>query len=192
VSLCSVVQSRSTERLCLLLCDSLDNWQTVLRKQYYRRDPDANPIGPHPISEVPYTRDVSAAPRAPSIDASVDQLADGIQDPLQALSSRIGTPTAESTLETAQDTPEQRPSVPIEEEPEDAPAVVPSSVDQEQAESKNWLDLPMLTKLESLHHVIEWQFHNPLRLRAIMRNDDEDAQWVGAVSQYNILSCFTS
>jgi hypothetical protein len=165
--------------------DSLDNWQTVLRKQYYRRDPDANPIGPHPILEAPYTRDASTAPRAPSVDASVDQLADGIQDSLQASSSRIGTPTAGSMLETRQSTPEQRPSAPIEEEAEDAPLAL-SSVDQEQAESKNWFDLPMLVKLESLHHVMEWQFHNPLRLRAIMKNDDEDAEWVCVVFQYYV------
>ena len=45
-------------------------------------------------------------------------------------------------------------------------------------ESKDWLDLPMLAKLESMHLLTEWQFQNPQRFRTIMRNDDEAALWV--------------
>ncbi len=44
-------------------------------------------------------------------------------------------------------------------------------------ESKDWLTLPMLTKLDSLHLLTEWQFHNVNRLRTIMKDDDEMAQW---------------
>jgi len=44
-------------------------------------------------------------------------------------------------------------------------------------ESKDWLTLPMLTKLDSLHLLTEWQFHNVNRLRTIMKDDDETAQW---------------
>lgn len=27
----------------------MDNWQTVLRRQYLRRDPELNPLGPEPL-----------------------------------------------------------------------------------------------------------------------------------------------
>jgi hypothetical protein len=47
-------------------------------------------------------------------------------------------------------------------------------------ESKDWLSLPMLTKLDSLHLLTEWQFHNVNRIRTIMRDDDETAQWARA------------
>lgn len=45
-------------------------------------------------------------------------------------------------------------------------------------ESKDWLDLPMLVKLDSMHLLTEWQFQNPIRLRTIMKSDDETATWV--------------
>jgi hypothetical protein len=48
-------------------------------------------------------------------------------------------------------------------------------------ESKDWLGLPMLTKLDSLHLLTEWQFHNVNRLRSIMKDDDETAQWARAL-----------
>ena len=49
-------------------------------------------------------------------------------------------------------------------------------------ESKNWLDLPMLVKLDSMHLLTEWQFQNPTRLRTIMKSDDETATWVRPLS----------
>jgi hypothetical protein len=49
---------------------------------------------------------------------------------------------------------------------------------QPQEESKNWLELPMLVKLDSMHLLTEWQCQNPQRLRTIMKNDDEVALWV--------------
>jgi hypothetical protein len=42
----------------------------------------------------------------------------------------------------------------------------------------DWLDLPIVKKLDSLHTLMEWQFQNPNRLRTQMKDDDEDAQWV--------------
>ena len=50
--------------------------------------------------------------------------------------------------------------------------------EHEQQESKDWLELPMLVKLDSMHMLMEWQFQNPIRLRTLMRSDDEDASWV--------------
>jgi len=43
---------------------------------------------------------------------------------------------------------------------------------------KNWCELPMLVKLDSMYLLTEWQFQNPLRLRSIMKDDDETACWV--------------
>ena len=43
---------------------------------------------------------------------------------------------------------------------------------------KDWADLTMLQKLDSIHTVIEWHFHNPQRLRQVMKSDDETASWV--------------
>jgi hypothetical protein len=47
--------------------------------------------------------------------------------------------------------------------------------------SINWLHLPMLSKLESIHTLIEWQFQHPTRLRKIMKTDDELALWVRSI-----------
>lgn len=47
-----------------------------------------------------------------------------------------------------------------------------------QQETRDWADLSMLEKLESIHMVMEWHFQNPLRLRGIMRSDDDAASWV--------------
>jgi len=50
----------------------------------------------------------------------------------------------------------------------------------EQQKSMDWFDLSMLEKLESMHALTEWQFHNPTRLRMIMKSDDELALWVSS------------
>ena len=57
-----------------------------------------------------------------------------------------------------------------------------------QPKSINWFDLPMLAKLESMHTIAEWQFHNPTRLRTIMKSDDESATWVSWL-QIHRLEC---
>ena len=54
----------------------------------------------------------------------------------------------------------------------------PSGYYLEDQESRDWLELPMLTKLDSIHLVTEWQFQNPTRLRTLMRSDNDDATWV--------------
>ena len=59
---------------------------------------------------------------------------------------------------------------------------------ESQEESKDWLQLPMLTKLDSLHLLTEWQFHNVNRLRTIMKDDDETAQWARMFSFWLVLS----
>jgi hypothetical protein len=54
----------------------------------------------------------------------------------------------------------------------------PSGYHLEDQEPRNWLELPMLTKLDSMQLVTEWQFQNPTRLRTLMRSDNDDATWV--------------
>jgi len=53
--------------------------------------------------------------------------------------------------------------------------------------SNNWLQLPMLSKLESMHTLIEWQFQYPARLRSIMKSDDELALWVRSIHFFHQL-----
>lgn len=44
--------------------------------------------------------------------------------------------------------------------------------------SRNWLDLSILEKLDSLHLLTEWQFQNPHRLRSLMKDDGDHGLWV--------------
>jgi hypothetical protein len=155
-------------------CHSADNWQTALRKQYYKRDPDANPIGPEPV---PLFQEAPAVhSRGQSVDASGALVGEKLDGP-STTPSRQPTPLLETSTEAREDTAclSERESAPAETQPEEQQ---PYADDGERADSKDWLDLPMLAKLDSMHHLIEWQFHNPIRLRTIMKDDDETAQWV--------------
>lgn len=154
---------------------SLDNWQTALRRQYYRRDPQSNPIGSEPLSASVKVEDVSVPP-----------------------------PPAVLQTEDLANKQETQPEV--EQQPEPSRSVTPFDDGQashvadltslggngeplsdagEAVESKDWLDLPMLSKLDSLHHLIEWQFHNPIRLRTAMKDDDETAKWVSSLTRFS-------
>lgn len=140
---------------------SLDNWQTALRKQYARRDPTANPIGFEPkkstakyILEPIEDKPESTEELVPVAGSSVAP--EGSAEPHQQAQSEDGDLMQTDTkLEDGHD------------------------LSQEQGELKDWLELPMLTKLDSLHLLSEWQFQNPNRIRTIMKDDDETAQWVG-------------
>lgn len=52
----------------------------------------------------------------------------------------------------------------------------------ESRETKNWLELSMLEKLDSMHLLTEWQFQNATKLRTLMKTDDENATWVSLFS----------
>jgi hypothetical protein len=80
-----------------------------------------------------------------------------------------------SPVQETLDEHSDRPSLQHREEHSTDPAREADSKDFE-----DWLDLPMLVKLDSMHALIEWQFQKPLRLRAIMKNDDEVAEWVSS------------
>ncbi|EMD33317.1 hypothetical protein CERSUDRAFT_117938 [Gelatoporia subvermispora B] len=165
---------------------NIDNWQTALRKQYMKRDPDANPIGPEPprlsrqsspelsVQEDEKDEESSVAPaRESSAVGSGEEDAAGEPDEGQD-ESKTDAIKAESTA------PEGDTSQVKEEPPTEQPSPnEPNGAVEEQAqeESKDWLELSMLEKLDSLHLLTEWQFQTPLRLRQIMRDDDEGAKW---------------
>ena len=67
---------------------------------------------------------------------------------------------------------------PKDEQDDDVPLGADPPPDTDAPELKDWHDLSMLTKLDSMNHLVEWMFHNPHRIRSIMRDDDETAQWV--------------
>jgi hypothetical protein len=58
-------------------------------------------------------------------------------------------------------------------------------VSAENNDADDWFRLSMIQKLDSMHILTEWQFQHPMRLRTLMKNDGEDASWVGQ-SQNNI------
>ncbi|KAH9838790.1 uncharacterized protein C8Q71DRAFT_833159 [Rhodofomes roseus] len=155
---------------------SIDNWQTALRKQYMRRDPAANPIGPEPPTESRQpTRELSE-PSAVEIknESTAASPAAGGDHPSEL-------PDGEN-VEAAQTDGEEnktdlrdgsvKPEADVKEEGagEQGPPA-------ETEESKDWLELPMLDKLDSMHLLTEWQFQNSNRLRQMMKSDDEHASW---------------
>ncbi|KAG6900083.1 hypothetical protein C0993_003433 [Termitomyces sp. T159_Od127] len=164
----------------------LQNWQTALRKQYRKRDPAANPIGPEPRVEEPEQEsspppeEQEGSAQVPIKDQSTERLEDtesGFNVEAEDMESKVLDSTRTSTIERG---------ISVEDsvnEPSVQPSEIGSiqikqpSVTEEPEESKNWLELPMLTKLDSMHLLMEWQFHNPTRLRTLMRSDDENASW---------------
>ncbi|KAG6878075.1 hypothetical protein C0992_008655 [Termitomyces sp. T32_za158] len=165
---------------------SLQNWQTALRKQYRKRDPAANPIGPEPRVEEP---EQGSSPPPEEQEGSHQPLnkdqstenPEGIDSSLNGeaedMKGKVSDSTRTSTIERgfSIDDSINEPSV----QPSEIGSIQikQPSVTEEPEESKNWLELPMLTKLDSMHLLMEWQFHNPTRLRTLMRSDDENASW---------------
>lgn len=132
-----------------------------MRKQYARRDPGANPIGFEPKkSSAKYTLE------------PIEDIPEPADESLPA-----GTPVAGSSV-APEESVEPNPQPQSEDgdmmQTDDLPT---KDEEPEQTELKDWLELPMLTKLDSLHLLSEWQFQNPNRIRTIMKDDDETAQW---------------
>ena len=166
----------------------LETWQSSLRKQYLRRNPDANPLGPEPpvLSRLP-SRDNTAPvedkdeevdaikpEKSPKV-AGLSHLVDGGDDVVQNMaSSSADQPECEEVHSAMPLSP--RVSVKdddLEDQTEQDIA--------EAADSKNWLDLSMLEKLDSLHLLTEWQFQNPHRLRSLMKDDGDHGLWVSHI-----------
>ncbi|KAF8838603.1 hypothetical protein BDN67DRAFT_933524 [Paxillus ammoniavirescens] len=175
------VLSRIMQRLLITVTQdrkiTADNWQNVLRRQYSRRDPEANPIGPMSQAQ-PYIAESSRASTAPPVhshlpseallDEGKDSNNEAPEDRRAGVSSLDGTPA--DVQELAEDA-HHKPDTKVEDQ-----EIAPDAF-QEPDKQIDWLDLPMLTKLESLHTLAEWQFQNPHRFRQQMKSEDEQATW---------------
>ena len=144
---------------------SIDNWQTALRKQYNKRDPQANPLGPEPKRNAPNH--------------------DNIQP--------VGREAAFQVVDTPTLTPCSPPHNGHSDDQNVKLALQHQILDENNSDksekdtSIDWLHLSMLTKLESMHTLIEWQFQHPMRLRNIMKSDDELALWVRSIPLFHQL-----
>lgn len=173
------------------LPSSLENWQTSLRKQYTKRDPEASPLGPEPSRTPP----PESSPGPEALDDSKAKEIQNAGDDTPMVSTTHPTPAPEESKIEHTETVKEASELPVQTEefqsvkdecgsqPDAAPVEDASpeptkedSVPKE--ESKDWFELPMLVKLESMHLLTEWQFQNPTRLRTIMKSDDEYASWV--------------
>lgn len=157
---------------------SLENWQTSLRKQYKKRDPDLNPIGPEPVVQLP-----TPAPDSPLGPDDEEPKAESVSTPGPSSDPRLWNAPPADTAKTdvhefkRDHSGESSADLKLDEMKVESTSVEGTPLPEFQEESKDWLTLPMLTKLDSLHHLTEWQFHNVNRLRTIMKDDDETAQW---------------
>jgi hypothetical protein len=181
---------------------SLDNWQTALRKQYRKRDPGANPIGPEPREDTPEPEDHEDQKQDVAMaDATENEMIKnetenennaGPSNESETLAQLEPESTRASTIERGVSESEvdskglsvqpsgldTRAGTVDGTEREDTQGLLDQPQNGDQEESKDWLELPMLTKLDSMHLLTEWQFQNPTRLRTLMRADDDTATWV--------------
>ncbi|KAH8831589.1 hypothetical protein DL96DRAFT_1778640 [Flagelloscypha sp. PMI_526] len=161
---------------------TLDTWQTALRRQYFKRNPSLNPIGPEPPSESPYSsRNATPEPTDPK-DGSVkpeDSRNCSEQPPATEMDNTSLRDTSEQPTEDHSTSPEQpAANDPSKQEPIHANSA-PKHEDEEMEveESKDWFDLDMPAKLDSLHLLTEWQFHNATKLRQMMHAGDGELDW---------------
>ena len=156
----------------------LENWQTALRKQYKKRDPDLNPIGPEPVVQLP-----TPAPDSPAGPDDDEVKPESVSTPGPSLGPLQGRPHQAGTAEmddypSEHDQPgESSTELERDEMKVESTSIQGTPLDEPTEESKDWLTLPMLTKLDTLHILTEWQFQNVNRIRTVMKNDDETAQW---------------
>jgi hypothetical protein len=164
----------------------VETWQTSLRRQYLRRDPGANPLG----EEVDVKYEESRDPTAELDDKK--EGTSGASDTSRAPAESLPPPDGEGDLkENVEDEGEVN-----EKEDESVSDVENDSgevrnkllrnydntvliyLKPTRAQTKDWADLTMLQKLDSIHMIMEWHFHNPSRFRQVMKSDDEYASWV--------------
>ncbi|KAK7454556.1 hypothetical protein VKT23_011309 [Stygiomarasmius scandens] len=148
---------------------NLNNWQSALRKQYNKRDPDKNPIGPEPRKDNASSRYTSVIEESTSPEPQTEEPDASAGDAdRSSVASRNEEQDEGADVKAEQDAFE---TLPREQKETD------QDENGEQQETKDWLTLSMLEKLDSLHLLTEWQFQNPTRLRHLMKTDDEQASW---------------
>ncbi|KAJ3890976.1 hypothetical protein GG344DRAFT_48286 [Lentinula edodes] len=151
---------------------NLNNWQTTLRRQYTKRDPIANPIGPEPIKEDDYARELTS-PEPPSTK-------EGTNEPTDDTVVRSKPSSREHSMfpengKAPMVKPEDDFTTSTTSREKSHPSKAKDNAPEE--ESKDWLSLNMLEKLDSLHLLTEWQFQSPKRVRMLMKSDDDQASW---------------
>ena len=176
---------------------SIDNWQSALRRQYFKRLPEANPLGPEPPvvhsdvddneQDPDDTRDDAALPSSdspehpPDVPTDPPQTEDVKPEPLDDVDP--------SPSVRAHSTPIPEPAKPLHKRKPKKKGKAASRAQSRSAanedvalqfegETRDWFELSLSEKLDSLYLLTEWQFQNPHRLRQLMKDDDELAQWV--------------
>ncbi|KAJ3559421.1 hypothetical protein NM688_g348 [Phlebia brevispora] len=165
---------------------NIDNWQSALRKQYLRRDPEANPLGIEPPAP---SRKHSREPTVfsePALDP------DHVAKEDESVPHTPQTNTAENEASNAEPSSPAAASAATPQKTEDEGDTKGRTSHNEAVkmedgvgedglpqpdEPKDWFDLSLFTRLDSLHLLTEWQFQNPHRLRQIMKDDGDAAQW---------------
>lgn len=160
----------------------IDNWQSAMRKQYLRRDPEANPLGLDPPAP---SRKESREPTVfsetiPDHEGAMQDDESLTHTPLRNSEdkddSKAGASSpAPATGDAEQDNKEEKETKGDSIKKEES--IIDESITP-QDEPKDWFELPLLTRLDSLHLLTEWQFQNPHRLRQFMKDDGDAAQWV--------------
>lgn len=150
-----------------------------------KRDPQANPLGSEPKDlkhakeeEEPTSIDQEPVASQPvhNDGINIDSASFGVPE-----ASGSSYPAPEDFSEQKSDIQSRQSSVPGKRE---ASVSKPAAQDDsaEEIQPVDWFDLPLLSKLETMHTLAEWQFQNPARLRTIMKTDDEMATWVSTFS----------
>ncbi|KAH8117756.1 hypothetical protein DFH11DRAFT_1723784 [Phellopilus nigrolimitatus] len=178
-----VVLHRLMQRLLTTLSHdrkiTLENWQTALRRQYLRRDPRGNPIGVEPM--------LPRNSRATTVESDVkteqqDEAPENASYQEEDVHNAGTAEEADAHMASVQSIDGQTEGITNGEENSDKGARPQTDAKVEGGQEgmdtmRNWADLEMLEKLESIHTVMEWHFQTPLRLRSAMRSDDENASW---------------
>lgn len=159
-----------------------DTWQVALRKQYIKRDPEADPLGPE--LKLP-TRDPSTAPSESAPERVQEGRVAEVADSAPAISGFMAqdehSQSGQGSVAEESRPPDVNPDSEAKSEPTDQFSVKKEDTAEPSQEavdeSKDWTELPMLVKLDTLYILTEWQFQNPNRLRTLMKDDDETALW---------------
>ncbi|KAF9533716.1 hypothetical protein CPB83DRAFT_405954 [Crepidotus variabilis] len=163
---------------------SVENWQTALRKQYYKRNPLANPIGREPIALTDLSNDEQEEVK--EIHSEKDQdlanqhilsCSNDVEQNRTVSDISASAPVSPRSQDNASERTSQIPDLYSTRQSSMADQIIPPIKGSDGDPSLDWFDLPMLAKLESIHTLAEWQLQNPTRLRMIMKSDDETATW---------------
>jgi hypothetical protein len=153
-------------------------------------------LGPLLVATTSHSRQSPAAPipevqekgsdsmdvdEKPEVESHNGQ-ASGMTPPLMAIAKRKAHTRSPGPPSTRHETEEPPSAEDNQEQDEDDKAV---------AQAVEWSDLDMNQKLDAMHTLVEWQFQNPLRLRQIMKSDDELASWVRCQSPELPVNCLT-